>query len=218
MSTNSAKTTGDPSQRLHKQLEARLAHAAALAAAGVTIVDPATTYIDTTVHVAAGTVIKPNTTISGKTAIGAHCQVGPNTVIEDSTLEDNVIVGPFCHLRGGAHIESDVHLGNYVEVKASRIGRGSKSHHFSYIGDADVGRNVNIGAGTVTCNYDGHSKHRTIIGDGAFIGSDTMLVAPVRIGRNASTGAGSVVTKDIPDNERVAGVPARPHKKRTTNG
>ena len=128
------------------------------------------------------------------------------------------MVGPFCHLRAGAHIESGVELGNFVEVKASRIGRGTKSHHFSYIGDADVGENVNIGAGTVTCNYDGQDKHRTVIEDGAFIGSDTMLVAPVRVGRGAATGAGSVVTKDVADGEKVAGVPAKPLKKRENDG
>jgi bifunctional UDP-N-acetylglucosamine pyrophosphorylase/glucosamine-1-phosphate N-acetyltransferase len=154
--------------------------------------------------------VKPNTTISGASAIGARCEIGPNTVIEDSTLMDDVQVGPFCHIRGGAQIESGVTLGNYVEVKASRVGRGSKSHHFSYIGDADVGSNVNIGAGTVTCNYDGQAKHRTIIEDDVFIGSDTMLVAPVRVGRGAITAAGSVVTEDVGEGQRVAGVPARP--------
>lgn len=209
MTTDSPLTADEAHKRFQHDLESRVAHASRLAAAGVTIVDPATTYVDPHVAVGAGSVIRPNTTISGKSSIGANCELGPNTVIEDSTLEDGVTVGPFCHLRGGAHIESGVHLGNYVEVKASRIGRGSKSHHFSYIGDADVGENVNIGAGSVTCNFDGVSKHRTIIEDGAFIGSDTMLVAPVRIGKGASTGAGAVVTEDVPPGESVAGVPAR---------
>jgi bifunctional UDP-N-acetylglucosamine pyrophosphorylase/glucosamine-1-phosphate N-acetyltransferase len=211
-------TTDEAHKRFQHDLATRMAHASRLAAAGVTIVDPATTYIDPHVAVGPGAVIKPNTTISGKSAIGAGCEVGPNTVIEDSTLEEGVIVGPFCHIRAGAHIESGVHLGNYVEVKASRIGRGSKSHHFSYIGDADVGADVNIGAGTVTCNYDGVSKHRTIIEDGAFIGSDTMLIAPVRIGKGSATAAGSVVTENVPDGERVAGVPARAFKKRQSDG
>ncbi|HUF53938.1 MAG TPA: DapH/DapD/GlmU-related protein [Dehalococcoidia bacterium] len=213
MSTNSTRTEEEPLKRFQQQLEARLHQAARLAANGVTIVDPATTYIDAHVEVGSGSVIKPNTTITGKSHIGANCQVGPNTVIEDSTLMDDVQVGPFCHIRGGAHIESGVHLGNYVEVKASRIGAGSKAHHFSYIGDADVGRDVNIGAGTVTCNYDGESKHRTVIEDGAFIGSDTMLVAPVRVGKGAGTAAGSVVTTDVEPGDRVAGIPAKPMKK-----
>jgi bifunctional UDP-N-acetylglucosamine pyrophosphorylase/glucosamine-1-phosphate N-acetyltransferase len=188
-------------------------------------VDPNTTYIESGVKVGEDTVIHPNTTISGQTIIGARCRIGPNTVIVDSRLEDDVTVfvsvvegatiehgadvGPFSHLRPGAHLEAGVHIGNFVEVKASRIGAGSRAGHFSYIGDARVGADVNIGAGTVTCNYDGESKHQTVIEDGAFIGSDTMLVAPVRIGRKASTGAGSVVTKDVEDGAIVAGVPAR---------
>jgi bifunctional UDP-N-acetylglucosamine pyrophosphorylase/glucosamine-1-phosphate N-acetyltransferase len=128
-------------------------------------------------------------------------------------MGDDSTIGPFSHLRGGSNIESGVHLGNFVEVKASRVGSGSKAGHFSYIGDADVGENVNIGAGTVTCNYDGQAKHRTIIEDGAFIGSDTMLVAPVRIGRRARTGAGSVVNHDVPEGTTVVGSPARQVKK-----
>ncbi len=219
MPTNSVNPTDDEaSRRFQQDLEARIAHAARLAAAGVTIVDPGTTYIGAGIEIGAGTVVKPNTTISGDSAVGERCQIGPNAVIEDSRLEDDVTVGPFCHLRAGAHIESGAELGNFVEVKASRIGRGTKSHHFSYIGDADVGENVNIGAGTVTCNYDGQTKHRTVIEDGAFIGSDTMLVAPVRVGRQAGTGAGSVVTEDVPDGEQVAGVPARRLKKSDKHG
>ena len=138
--------------------------------------------------------------------IGDRCVVFAS-VIEGSTIEDDVHIGPFGHLRGGTHIESGVRLGNFVEVNRSRIGKGSKMHHFGYIGDAEVGEDVNIGAGTVTCNYDGEAKHKTVIEDGAFIGSDSMLVAPVRIGKGASTGAGSVVTHDVPDGGRVAGVP-----------
>ncbi len=189
------------------------------------IVDPNTTYIESGVQIGPGTVIHPNTTISGKTTIGARCRIGPNTVITDSRIDDEVAVfasvvkgaviergadvGPFSHLRPGAHLESGVHIGNFVEVKASRIGAGSRAGHFSYIGDANVGADVNIGAGTVTCNYDGEKKNETVIEDGAFIGSDTMLVAPVRVGRKSATGAGSVVTKDVPDGAKVAGVPAR---------
>ena len=126
------------------------------------------------------------------------------------------------HLRSGTHVEAGVHLGNFVEVKASRIGRGTKAGHFSYIGDAEIGAEVNIGAGTITCNYDGTAKHKTIVEDGAFIGSDTMLVAPVRIGKGAMTGAGSVVTGDVAAGQQVAGVPARPldggSKKRSQDG
>jgi bifunctional UDP-N-acetylglucosamine pyrophosphorylase / glucosamine-1-phosphate N-acetyltransferase len=192
---------------------------------GITIVDPNTTYIEPGIEIGEGTVIRPNTSISGRTTIGARCRIGPNTVIEDSRIEDDVTVfasvveganiergadvGPFSHLRPGAHLEAGVHIGNFVEVKASRIGQGSRAGHFSYIGDATVGSEVNIGAGTVTCNYDGEKKNQTVIEDGAFIGSDTMLVAPVHVGRNAATGAGSVVTKDVPDGAKVAGVPAR---------
>jgi bifunctional UDP-N-acetylglucosamine pyrophosphorylase / glucosamine-1-phosphate N-acetyltransferase len=193
--------------------------------AGAHIISPNTTFIEPGVEIGEGTIIEPNTTISGRTSIGARCRIGPNTVIADSLIGDEVIifasviegaviekgadVGPFSHLRPGAYLEVGVHVGNFVEVKASRIGAGSRAGHFSYIGDAQVGADVNIGAGTVTCNYDGEKKNETIIEDGAFIGSDTMLVAPVRIGRKAATGAGSVVTKDVPKGVRVAGVPAR---------
>jgi bifunctional UDP-N-acetylglucosamine pyrophosphorylase/glucosamine-1-phosphate N-acetyltransferase len=210
---------------LRAQLESRLEECARHTAAGVTIIDAATTYIEPGVRIGAGTTVEPNTTVRGDTSIGSDARIGPNSividsrigerctvfasVIEGSTLEADVEIGPYSHLRAGSHIEEGVHLGNYVEVKASRIGRGSKAGHFSYIGDADVGADVNIGAGTVTCNYDGARKHRTVIEDGAFIGSDTMLVAPVRVGRGASTGAGSVVTGDVPAGGRVAGVPAR---------
>lgn len=196
-----------------------------LTAPDVRIIDANTTYIEPSVEIGPGTVIRPNTTISGRTTIGARCRIGPNTVIADSRIGDEVTVfssvvegaviergvdvGPFSHLRPGAHLEEGVHIGNFVEVKASRVGAGSRAGHFSYIGDAQVGADVNIGAGTVTCNYDGEKKHETIIEDGAFIGSDTMLVAPVRVGRKAATGAGSVVTRDVPDGVKVAGVPAR---------
>jgi bifunctional UDP-N-acetylglucosamine pyrophosphorylase/glucosamine-1-phosphate N-acetyltransferase len=216
------------------QMESRLAECAMHAAAGVEIVDPATTYIETGVRITTGTTIEPNTTIRGDTSIGANSRIGPNTivtdsnigdrcvvfasVIEGSTLEDDVDVGPYSHLRGGSHIEAGVHLGNFVEVKASRIGKGTKAGHFSYIGDAEVGENVNIGAGTVTCNYDGVSKNKTIIEDGVFIGSDTMLVAPVRIGKGAATGAGSVVTKDVPAGVKAVGAPARSVTKRDGDG
>jgi bifunctional UDP-N-acetylglucosamine pyrophosphorylase/glucosamine-1-phosphate N-acetyltransferase len=198
--------------------------------AGVTIVDPATTYIEDGVSVGAETVIHPNTVICGRTHIGRACQIGPNTIVSDSTvgdrcrvvasvvegavLEDDVSVGPFSHLRSGSYLASGVHVGNFAEVKKSRLGRGAKMGHFGYVGDAQVGDEANIGAGTVTCNFDGVSKHRTIIGQGAFIGSDTMLVAPVRVGDGASTAAGSVVNRDVPADTLAVGIPARIQPKR----
>ncbi len=205
---------------------ARIRACARLMEGGVTILDPATTYVDEDVQVAQDTVIHPNTHLCSDTTIGETCEIGPNSVIrssrigsgcrvlasvvEESTLEDGVSIGPFSHLRDGAYIESGAYLGNYAEVKKSRIGGGTQMHHFSYAGDAMVGRNVNIGAGMITCNYDGKNKHPTTIGDGAFIGSDTMLVAPVTVGAGARTGAGSVVTRDVPSGGLVLGVPAKP--------
>jgi bifunctional UDP-N-acetylglucosamine pyrophosphorylase/glucosamine-1-phosphate N-acetyltransferase len=131
------------------------------------------------------------------------------STVESSVLEDGVDMGPYSHLRPGTHLCRDVHIGNFAELKGSRLGARTKMGHFSYIGDADVGEDVNIGAGTITANYDGASKHRTVIGDGAFIGSDTMLVAPVTVGRGARTSAGAVVTKDVPDGMIAIGAPAR---------
>jgi bifunctional UDP-N-acetylglucosamine pyrophosphorylase/glucosamine-1-phosphate N-acetyltransferase len=226
------ETTG-ALEHFRAQIEYRITECARLAAAGVEIVDPGTTYITPGVEIGAGTVIEPNTTIHGATRIGANCRIGPNSVlsnahignccvifasvIEGSTIEDDVHVGPFCHVRGGSHLEAGVRLGTSAEVNRSRLGKGTKSNHFSYIGDAEVGADVNIGAGTVTCNYDGTAKHKTIIEDGAFIGSDSMLVAPLRIGKGASTGAGSVVTKDVNPGETVVGVPAKKLKDKKTD-
>lgn len=192
---------------------------------GVTIQDPGATYIDADVTIGMDTVIRPNTSLRGRTEIGEDCEVGPNSVIEDSrigdgcrvtasmlegaTLEPGVDVGPFSHLRTGAYLESGVHIGNYVEVKESRLGRGVLAGHFSYLGDARIGAGTNIGAGTITCNFDGKDKHLTRIGANAFIGCDTMLVAPVTVGDGAATGAGAVVTKDVPGHLLAVGVPAR---------
>ena len=217
--------TGDTLAALQAQAHERLLACARLIDAGVRITDPATTYIEPSVSIGAGTQIRPNTTIAGSSVIGARCIIGPNAVITDSrigddcavvasllegaVLESGVDVGPFSHLRPGSHLEAGVHIGNFVEVKASRLGQGTKVGHFSYLGDAQVGEEVNIGAGTVTCNYDGEKKNVTVIGDRAFVGSDTMLVAPVRLGRGTRTGAGSVVTKDAPDGATVTGIPAR---------
>ncbi len=221
----SADVRPDTLAALQAQAHERLLACARLIDAGVIITDPATTYVEAGVAIGAGTEIKPNTTISGRSVIGARCTLGPNTVITDSRIGDEctvvasmleeavlasgVEVGPFSHLRPGSHLGAGVHVGNYVEIKASRLGRGTKVGHFSYVGDAEVGEEVNIGAGTVTCNYDGEKKNVTVIGDRAFIGSDTMLVAPVRLGEDAKTGAGAVVTEDVPDGATVAGVPAR---------
>ena len=192
---------------------------------GVTIQDPATVYIDAGVELGQDTTLLANTHVTRGSSIGKDCRIGPNSivsdskigdrceivasVIEDSTLEEGVSVGPFSHLRPGSHLERDVHIGNFAEVKNSRLGSGTKSGHFSFIGDADIGANVNIGAGTVTVNYDGRRKHRTTVGDGAFIGCDTMLIAPVTVGAGADTGAGAVVRDDVPPDSRVVGVPAR---------
>ncbi len=192
---------------------------------GVTLLAPALTFIDATVEIGQDTTIYPNTYLQGAMTIGRQCRLGPNTIVRDSTvgngctieasvvegavLEDGADVGPFSHLRKGTHLAQGVHVGNFAEVKNSYLGPGSKMGHFSYLGDATVGQDVNIGAGTITCNYDGQRKHPTIIEDGAFIGSDTMLVAPVRVGAGAKIGAGSVVTHDIPPGSVAYGVPAR---------
>jgi bifunctional UDP-N-acetylglucosamine pyrophosphorylase / glucosamine-1-phosphate N-acetyltransferase len=192
---------------------------------GVTLVDPEATYIDAEVEIGADTVILPQTHIRGKTKIGADCRIGPqaqirdswigdgceisSSLVEESTLDYKSKVGPYCHLRPGTYLASEVHVGDHAELKNARLGRGTKMGHFSYIGDAEVGERVNVGAGTITCNYDGSEKHRTVIEDDAFIGSDSMLVAPVRIGARSKTGAGSVVTQDIPPDSLALGVPAR---------
>lgn len=192
---------------------------------GVTLVHPETTYIDADVEIGTDTVIWPNTYLQGQTRIGDACTIGPGSVIRDSTIghrckvemsvieqaimEEDGDIGPFGHLRKGAHLGKGVHMGNFGEVKNSYLGPGVKMGHFSYLGDATVGAEANIGAGTITCNYDGQRKHRTIIGREAFVGSDSMLVAPVEIGDGAKTGAGSVVTHDVPAGGVAYGVPAR---------
>jgi bifunctional UDP-N-acetylglucosamine pyrophosphorylase / glucosamine-1-phosphate N-acetyltransferase len=197
--------------------------------AGVTLVDPAATYIEPGVRIGQDTVIYPNTFLQGSTVIGENCVLGPNTVIKDTqvgirceilssvveraTLEDDVDIGPFAHLRKGAHLAKGVHMGNFGEVKNSYLAPGVKMGHFSYIGDANIGEDTNIGAGTITCNFDGKRKHKTEIGKGVFIGSDTMLIAPLKIGDGARTGAGAVVRRDIPDYTLAVGLPARNIKK-----
>jgi bifunctional UDP-N-acetylglucosamine pyrophosphorylase/glucosamine-1-phosphate N-acetyltransferase len=202
--------------------------------AGVTIIDPLTTYIETDVVIGMDTVVWPNTYLHGHTTIGSDCTVGPNAVMHDSEIgdrckllfsvldravvEDDVDIGPFARLRKGAHLARGVHMGNFGEVKDSYLGPGTKMGHFSYIGNATIGEDVNIGAGTITCNFDGEKKHPTEIGNEVFIGSDTMLVAPVKMGDGSRTGAGSVVTKNIPPNTLAVGVPARAIRKLEKRG
>jgi len=181
---------------------------------GVTMEDPDSAYIDVGVEIENDVTILQNTNLIGKTRIASDSVIGPDcsvsnttvgkncvitySVVEDATLSDNVRVGPYSHLRPGAKLAGGVHIGNYVEVKKSVIGPGSKANHLSYIGDAEVGENCNIGAGTITCNYDGVNKNKTVIGNGVFIGSNTALVAPVELGDNSLVAAGSVITKNVP--------------------
>jgi bifunctional UDP-N-acetylglucosamine pyrophosphorylase / glucosamine-1-phosphate N-acetyltransferase len=196
---------------------------------GVTMIQPETTYIEAGVRIGGDTVLMPNTYLYGETSIGEDCVIGPNSIIrntkignrckvlmadiESAILEDDVDMGPFARLRKGAHLGNHVHMGNFGEVKDSYLADGVKMGHFSYIGNAQIGANTNIGAGTITCNYDGAKKHPTTIGEDVFIGSDTMLVAPLKIGNGARTGAGAVVTKDVPDDTLMVGMPARAIKK-----
>jgi bifunctional UDP-N-acetylglucosamine pyrophosphorylase/glucosamine-1-phosphate N-acetyltransferase len=194
---------------------------------GVTFIDPATTFVSTTVKVGRDVILYPFTYIEGHTRIGEGTVIGPQSYITDSDIGRNVVIvmsylsscvvqddsriGPYSHLRPEAMIGERVHIGNFVEVKKSLIQDGSKANHLSYIGDTKIGKGVNIGAGTITANYDGFKKSETIIEDGASIGSGTVLIAPVRVGKRAVTGAGTVVPRrhDIPPNSVFVGVPAR---------
>ena len=186
-----------------------------LMAAGVTLIDPATTYIDSDVVIGPDTVVYPCVFIEGTTRIGAACEIHSgsrivnssvgdrvvirnHTVIADATVSEGASVGPFAHLRPGADLGANVRVGNFVELKKTTMGAGSKANHLAYLGDTTVGAEVNVGAGTITCNYDGAAKHQTVIGDGAFVGSNSTLVAPVTIGRKAYIAAGSAITGDVP--------------------
>ena len=186
-----------------------------LMAAGVTIIDPATTYIDSDVDVGQDTVIHPFVLLEQGTKVGAACEIHAGSRIVNSTIGDRVLIrnhsvitdatvaagaciGPFAHLRPGADVGDNAHVGNFVELKKTTLGAGSKANHLAYLGDSTIGANVNVGAGTITCNYDGTSKHQTTIEDGAFVGSNSTLVAPVTIGRGAYVAAGSAVTQDVP--------------------
>ena len=196
---------------------------------GVSMTDPASTYIDMDVKIGRDTSLLPNTYIHGNTQIGEGNVIGPNTIIRDSRIgnrckvlasvmegaiiEDDVDIGPFARLRKGAHLKSHVHMGNFGEVKDSTLGEGVKLGHFSYIGNATIGANTNIGAGTITANFDGEKKNPTEIGEDVFIGSDTMLIAPLKLGDGARTGAGAVVTKNVPEDTLVVGMPARAIRK-----
>jgi len=188
---------------------------------GVTVEDPATTYVDAAVRVGADTLLRPMTVLRGETVIGRDCEIGPMaqirdtrigdrvrigaSVIEEAEIGDGVEIGHFNRVRPGSVLESGVSLGTHAEVKNSRVGAGSRVNHFSCVLDSDVGSEVNIGAGTVTCNYDGREKHRTAIEDGAFIGSNSSLVAPLRVGRGAYVAAASAVTRDVPDGALAVG-------------
>jgi bifunctional UDP-N-acetylglucosamine pyrophosphorylase/glucosamine-1-phosphate N-acetyltransferase len=230
-----AITMEDPADAMGINTRVHLAEAEAIVRArtnkawmesGVTMPDPGSVFIEKDVVIGRDTVIMPHTYLRGKTQIGENCVIGPSAIIDDcqigddckvlmSVLEKAVMdngadIGPFGRLRKGAHLGEGVHMGNFGEVKESYLAAGVKMGHFSYIGNATIGEDVNIGAGTITCNYDGVNKYPTEIGAGTFIGSDTMLVAPLKIGENAITGAGAVVKQDVADNEVVAGVPARP--------
>ena len=176
---------------------------------GVTIVDPDNTFIDAAVSIGQDTVIEPFTIIKGDTQIGTECRIGPHVYIEDARIGDRSDCGPFAKLRPGTELAEDVHIGSFAELVRTKVGRGSRVPHVSYLGDTDLGVDANIGAGTITANFDGKNKNRTEIGDGAFVGVDTMLVAPVKLGKESRTGAGSVVTKDVPDGATAVGVPAR---------
>ena len=236
-----AKEAADPNEILGINDRAQLAATtkllrqrtnANLMAAGVTIVDPDLTYIDPTVKVGPDTVIHPPTFIHGDTRIGEGCEIGPGARITNSRIDDgarvlfstldgakvgaHAQVGPYAYLRPGARLAKNAKVGTFVEVKESDIGEGSKVPHLSYVGDTTIGRDVNVGAATVTVNYDPETKikAKTVIGDGAKIGSDTMLIAPVTVGKRAVTGAGSVVTKDVAAETVVVGNPARPLRKR----
>lgn len=193
----------------------RLRKARELMAAGVVIYRPETCVIDSEVEVAADTILEPFVQILGRTRIGADChirsysvirdsqigdrvQIRPGSIIDQSRIGSDVVLGPYSHLRPGAELGEGVHVGNFVEVKKSRLGRGSKANHLAYLGDSDIGSDVNVGAGTITCNYDGVSKRVTVIEEGAFIGSNSTLVAPVRIGKGSYVAAGSTITQDVP--------------------
>jgi bifunctional UDP-N-acetylglucosamine pyrophosphorylase/glucosamine-1-phosphate N-acetyltransferase len=220
----------DRSQLAAAELELRMIVNERHMLAGVTMIDPVRTYVDVSVELAPDVVLEPGVVLRGSTKIGEGTRIGAGSqiidtvigrdcfiwasVLESSEVEDEVQVGPFSHIRAGSSIGRKARLGNFAEVKASRLDPGVQQHHFSYIGDAELGERTNVGAGTITCNYDGVRKHKTKIGKRVFLGSDTMLVAPIELGDGARTGAGSVVTRDVPAGMLAVGVPARLRKPR----
>jgi bifunctional UDP-N-acetylglucosamine pyrophosphorylase/glucosamine-1-phosphate N-acetyltransferase len=199
--------------------------------AGVTMRDPSTAYVDWGVELAPDVVLEPNVVLRGATSVGEGSVIGPSSTLVDSTIGrdsvvwasvvegsivgDEVSIGPFSHVRPGSRLDRGVMVGNYAELKNTHLGEGVKSHHVSYLGDADLGAGTNVGAGTITANFDGRRKNRTVVGAGAFLGVDTMLVAPVEVGEGAKTGAGAVVTHDVPPGKLAVGVPARVREPRT---
>jgi bifunctional UDP-N-acetylglucosamine pyrophosphorylase/glucosamine-1-phosphate N-acetyltransferase len=218
--TNARGATANAAPPLDASLQASLV--AQLIAAGVIIQRPETCVIDPEVQVGSGTVLEPFTQLLGRTHVGAGCLIRSfavienctlgngivilqSSVLEESTVADGARIGPFAHLRSGSEIGENAHVGNFVETKKTRLGKGAKANHLTYLGDADVGEGSNIGAGTITCNYDGVNKHRTQIGKGVFVGSDTKLVAPITIGDGAYLGAGSTLTKDVPADALAVG-------------
>jgi bifunctional UDP-N-acetylglucosamine pyrophosphorylase/glucosamine-1-phosphate N-acetyltransferase len=224
----------DRSQLAQAEFQLRMAINEAHMLSGVTMLDPAHTYIDASVELASDVTIEPNVVLRGSTRVGGGTRIRSGSqifdsvighdcviwasVLESAEVEDEVQIGPFSHLRAGSSIGKKAKLGNFAEVKSSRLEPGVQQHHFSYIGDAVLGERTNVGAGTITCNYDGVRKHKTKVGKHVFLGSDTMLVAPVELGDEARTGAGSVVTHDVPAGMLALGVPARIRKPRQTPG
>lgn len=217
LTTNPEEVTGINDQQqlatVERQYQSNLA--AKLMHQGLNLIDPSRFDLRGDLTINSDVTIDVNVIIEGKVSIDANTNIGPNNflknvqigknvtikpncVVEDAVIADNCIVGPFARIRPGTHLEAGAHVGNFVEVKNAKIGKNSKANHLSYLGDATIGNNVNVGAGTITCNYDGVNKHQTIIEDGVFIGSNTSLVAPVKIGKNATIGAGSVITEDAP--------------------
>ncbi len=233
----------DPAEAIGINDRVQLARAAAVMRArvleglmlgGVTVVDPLSTHVDAGVAVGQDTVIEPFTILRGQTVIGEDCRIGPHVDITDSIIGDRCRIdhswlrgctfgtgsdcGPFAKIRPGTEIGPDVHIGSFAELVRTRVGSRSAVPHLSYLGDADIGSGVNIGAGTITANYDGETKHRTVIEDGVFVGSDSILRAPVKLGKGSRTGAGSVVTKDVPEGATAVGVPARVVKRQRVKG